>query len=334
MDRGRHALGRAVGRLADRPDRGRQVRLPAPPRPRPPHPARPSSTSRANIDALKRGGLHRPRRHLRDRLAARGAGAGPLRRRRPVHRPHRRARSRASSAPASSPMSRWPIRSARASPRWPPTRPRRRAPRSTRGGCYVAIEGPQFSTRAESRALPRLGRRRDRHDRHARGEARPRGRAALRLDRHGHRLRLLARGRGGRRRRDRRPAPRQCRHRAPAGRRAGRGACRRSARPRRSTPISTTRSSPPRTRATRRWSRSSTRSAGGCWRDEPAAALCAVPRHPHRARRTAGELRFVMPFGDVGARPARLSARRRDRRPARIRRLRRALRGARRSHEA
>ena len=26
-----------------------------------------------------------------------------------------------------------------------------------RGGCYVAMEGPQFSTRAESRALPRTG---------------------------------------------------------------------------------------------------------------------------------------------------------------------------------
>ena len=35
----------------------------------------------------------------------------------------------------------------------------------TRGGTYVCIEGPQFSTRAESRALPVVGHGRHRHDR-------------------------------------------------------------------------------------------------------------------------------------------------------------------------
>ena len=43
---------------------------------------------RANIDALKRAGVHRSPRDLGGRLAARGAGARQLRRRRPVHRPH------------------------------------------------------------------------------------------------------------------------------------------------------------------------------------------------------------------------------------------------------
>ena len=41
-------------------------------------------------------------------------------------------------------------------------------------------------------ALPELGLRRDRHDQHAGGQARPRGGDLLRDRRHGHRLRLLA----------------------------------------------------------------------------------------------------------------------------------------------
>ena len=49
-----------------------------------------------------------------------------------------------------------------------------------RGGTYLVMEGPQFSTLAESRPLSRLGMRRDRHDQHARGQARARSRALLR----------------------------------------------------------------------------------------------------------------------------------------------------------
>ena len=95
-----------------------------------------------------------------------------------------------------------------------------------RGGTYLAMEGPQFSSRAESRALPRLGLRRDRHDQHARGEARPRGGALLRERRHGHRLRLLAPARGGRGgRRHRGPARAQRRAGARAGRRRWRRGC-------------------------------------------------------------------------------------------------------------
>ena len=47
------------------------------------------------------------------------------------------------------------------------------------GGTYVCIEGPQFSTRAESHVYRRLGHGRHRHDQPARGQAGPRGRAVL-----------------------------------------------------------------------------------------------------------------------------------------------------------
>ena len=60
--------------------------------------------------------------------------------------------------------------------------------RVSKGATYLAMEGPQFSTRAESHLYRQWGRRRDRHDRDARGEARARGGASLRAGRHGHRL--------------------------------------------------------------------------------------------------------------------------------------------------
>ena len=46
------------------------------------------------------------------------------------------------------------------------------------GGTYVCMEGPQFSTRAESSLYRSVGRRRHRHDQPARGQARARGRDA------------------------------------------------------------------------------------------------------------------------------------------------------------
>ena len=61
------------------------------------------------------------------------------------------------------------------------------------GGTYVCIEGPQFSTRAESLVYRSWGVDLDRHDQHARGQARARGAAALCHARPRHRLRLLAR---------------------------------------------------------------------------------------------------------------------------------------------
>ena len=42
------------------------------------------------------------------------------------------------------------------------------------GGTYVCMEGPQFSTKAESQSLPQLGCGRDRHDQSAGGQAGPR----------------------------------------------------------------------------------------------------------------------------------------------------------------
>ena len=60
------------------------------------------------------------------------------------------------------------------------------------GGTYLVMEGPQFSSLAEFEPLSKLGLRRDRHDQHARGQARPRSGDLLRHRRHGHRFRLLA----------------------------------------------------------------------------------------------------------------------------------------------
>ena len=189
----RLALGRALGRTAVRHARRRRHGVPAAPRARP-HPF-------ADLDQLprqyRRAEARRRHRHhfgLGLRLVPRGAAARHLRARRPVHRPHACAREDASSAPASSPMSRWRIRSARSSSmRWRKRRAKRAFPHR-RGGTYLAMEGPQFSSLAESESLSRLGLRRDRHDQDARSQARPRGGDPLCHRRHGHRLRLLASG--------------------------------------------------------------------------------------------------------------------------------------------
>ena len=91
------------------------------------------------------------------------------------------------------------------------------------GGTYVCMEGPQFSSLAESLGLSGARRRRDRHDRRDRGEAGARGGDLLRDGRHGHRLRLLARGaRRGRRRLGDQGRRRQRRSRR---RRSSRGRC-------------------------------------------------------------------------------------------------------------
>ena len=128
-------------------------------------------------------------------VAARGAGAGQLRRRRPVHRPHEGARRRASSAPAWSRMSRWPIRSARACP-------------ARRGGGEAAggKVAPRRHLSGDGRPAILDPRRKpcsiangaaDVIGMTAMPEAKlvPRGGAALRAGRHGDRLRLLARRR-------------------------------------------------------------------------------------------------------------------------------------------
>ena len=115
------------------------------------HPTPPSELNyRANIDALKRSGVHRRDLALGGRLAAGGPAARAFRHRRPVHRPHLRPGEELLRHAAAWRMSRSPIRSARGSAmRWR----RRRASLAlpvTRGGTYLVMEGPQFSTKAES----------------------------------------------------------------------------------------------------------------------------------------------------------------------------------------
>jgi len=65
--------------------------------------------------------------------------------------------------------------------------------RTHRGGTYLCIEGPQFSTKAESRIYRSSGRRRDRHDRCAGSKTGARSRTLLRHPRLCNRLRRLAR---------------------------------------------------------------------------------------------------------------------------------------------
>ena len=88
------------------------------------------------------------------------------------------------------------------------------------GGTYVCIEGPQFSTRAESLLYRSWGVSVIGMTAHARGQARPGGRAAVRAAGPRHRLRLLARQRGGRQRRGRPRGHGQERREGPGGRRA------------------------------------------------------------------------------------------------------------------
>jgi hypothetical protein len=99
----------------------------------------------------------------------------------------------ASSAPAAWPMSASHIRPVRACRPQPAA-----AGRAAGVGCMRAApiwrwRGRSFPPSPKAGCTARSGARRDRHDRHARGKARPRGRALLCLGRHGHRLRLLAR---------------------------------------------------------------------------------------------------------------------------------------------
>ena len=199
MDPDRKPLGHALGRGADGPAGRCEDGLPAAPRAR--------ACAVALLDQLP-GQYRRPeacgrnRRDLRLRLRILpgGDGAGGFRPRRPIHRPYFRARKILLR-----PRLRRPCLG-RASDLQPPVLGlcRGRAgrgyhrPRPWHLPCNgrAAILEPR-----RIQALSRgLGLRRDRHDQHARGQARPRGGALLRLRRHDHRLRQLASGsrRGGR----------------------------------------------------------------------------------------------------------------------------------------
>ena len=107
------ALGRAVGRAADRARSADRGRVPAPPRARAPPLAVRHQLPR-QYRRLKRAGVT-------DIVSVSACGsfkrrsstAGPLRARRPVRRPHATGARARSSARAASRMCRWRIRSAR-----------------------------------------------------------------------------------------------------------------------------------------------------------------------------------------------------------------------------
>ena len=137
---------------------GPRRHLSAPPRPRPPAHARRAELPRQHL---------RPedaRRRARSSRCQRGGqhegGDPPARPRhpRPVLRPHQAARLDLLRRRHRRPRRAWPIRSAPALGRRC-SRPAGREAGATvhRGGTYICIEGPQFSTRGESADLPRAG---------------------------------------------------------------------------------------------------------------------------------------------------------------------------------
>ena len=199
----RLALGRALVRRARRP----ADRLSAAPRPGPSDPAQRAQLPRQHRrpEAL---GRHRDPVALRRGLAPRGAGARQLRLRRPVHRPHLRPpqellRDRHGGPRGLRPSGlRPPGRSPGGRRAQARHRPHPRRHLSGHGG-------PPVLHHCRIRALPELGLPGDRHDQHARGQARPRGGDLLRNRGHGDRFRLLA------------PGPRPC-HRRSGDRRAAR----------------------------------------------------------------------------------------------------------------
>ena len=106
---------------------------------------------RANIDALKRAGVT-------DILSLSACGSlredlppGPFRGRRPVHRPHLRAREELLRRGLRGPCLDGASDLQPAGPRRARLRRGKRASRVKFGGTYLAMEGPQFSSLAESR---------------------------------------------------------------------------------------------------------------------------------------------------------------------------------------
>ena len=122
------------------------------------HPTPPSELNyRANIDALKRSGCTDVHLALGRGLAEGGTAARPFRDRGPVHRPQLRAGEELLRHAAASRMSPSRIRSARGSAtRWNAARAALGLP-VTRGGTYLVMEGPQFSTKAESELYRQWG---------------------------------------------------------------------------------------------------------------------------------------------------------------------------------
>ena len=166
-------------------------RLPAPPRARPPAVAVGHQLPR-QYRRHEAGRRHRPRLGLGLRLVQGRALSRAVRARRPVRRPHAQARELVLRQRLRRPCVDGASGRAAAAGAHRRGGARPRASRVRRGGTYVCMEGPQFSSLRRVAHLqgPRL--RRHRHDGDARGQARPRGRDHLRDHRHGDGLRLLA----------------------------------------------------------------------------------------------------------------------------------------------
>ncbi len=109
-----------------------------------------------------------------------------------VYRSHVQASRDVFRRRASSCTYRWPIRCARISRAISPVAARTGGAAIHDGGTYLCIEGPQFSTRAESNLYRSWGVERHQHDRDAGGAARARGGDVLRDAGAGDGLRLLA----------------------------------------------------------------------------------------------------------------------------------------------
>ena len=141
----RRNLGRILLRHAGRPG----GRLPAAPWPRPCAAAVGDQFSRQyrRAEALRR---HRHRLAVGGRQPARGSRARRFRRSSTSSSTAPSRARRASSAPAASRMSRWRTRCVAGSATRSPRPARAPAIVPKRGGTYLVMEGPQFSTLAES----------------------------------------------------------------------------------------------------------------------------------------------------------------------------------------
>ncbi len=165
--RDRDAVRRPFGRLRDRRARRPAGRLPAAPRPRPPPAAHRAQLPRQPL-RLQGAGGRGARLGLRRRLDEARVQADRHRRPRPVLRPH--------PAPGRHLLRQRPGRPRLAGQAGLPAPGRRSSPTSARaagatvheGGTYVCMEGPQFSTRAESEVYRSHGVGHHRHDQPAR----------------------------------------------------------------------------------------------------------------------------------------------------------------------
>ena len=185
------AVRRSVGPVPDRHAARQARRVPGAARRR-----APADADRAEL----------PRQHLRDEAARRRVHpvgergrhpAGALQAAGPGHprsvlRSHEGARQHVLRQRPGRARRASRIRSAGRSATSPTRRAQTVGATVHKGGTYVCMEGPQFSTLAESKLYRIVGHGHHRDDQPAGSQARARGGDLLRDDRAGHRLRLLA----------------------------------------------------------------------------------------------------------------------------------------------